>query len=129
MKVSPAAAGLAVLVVAVMGISHRFSRSTERFACPTASGKGSMSYQCAVLDNPEETRANALSAQDYFEPLFLEATRPQVIAIHAAGRPDRQASDIIPDLETINAAADALRQEADSEIHSRFACRFKAEPA
>lgn len=123
------AAGIGVLVVGVMGASQLIAPPTEVFTFSTTNGKGSMFYRCVVLDSPEETHANALSAHGFFEPLFMEATRQQAIAMHASSSPDRQASEIIPELERINATAAAHRAEADKDMQRRFGCSFRAEPA
>lgn len=117
--------GLGALAMVVLGTSGLFSSKTADFTFPVTGGKGTMTYRCQVAETPEESEMTARAAHTLFEPALLESAQSQGRAMAASMSPDRSSSDVVAELEAINAEANAHRKEVHSEMQRNFGCVYR----
>ena len=84
-----------------------------------------MIYRCQMLETAEKTEAAAHAAHLYFAPALIENARMQGKAMASSMSPTRRSSEIIPELEQIEASFYARRKELQREIQGQFGCGYK----
>lgn len=117
--------GLGVLALVVVGTFELSSSKTADFTFPVTDGKGTMTYRCPIAETSEESENTARAAHALFEPALLESARSQGKAMAASMSPDRPSSDVVAELEVINAKADAHRKTIHREIQRQFGCVYR----
>jgi hypothetical protein len=107
---------------AVFGLT---SAATVEFSFAAPDNKGSMIYRCQKLDTGQKTEDNARAAHKFFAPALIETARVQGELMARSMSPTRSSADTIPELEHINASADAQRKMLHQDMQSRFGCSYR----
>ncbi len=118
------AIGFGILAATGLSYVRAIASETAVYTFQVKDGSGSMSYRCAVAATLANSETNARAAHALFEPAVQTAARLQAKAMVASMSPDRVSSDVVADLDSINAEADALRGETHREMQRRFGCNY-----
>ena len=117
--------GFGALAAGTFGYFAGGSFATVEFTFPVPSDKGSVTYRCQELETPQKTVENARAAHQFYVPALLESTRKQAELMARSMSPTRPASEIIPELEQIDAVAYAERKKLQREMQSSFGCAYR----
>ena len=112
-------------VAGAVGFFAVASLATVEFSFAAPGDSLSMIYRCRALETPSKTEENARAAHGFFAPALIEASRLQGELMAQSMSPTRSSSEIIPELEQVNAMADARRKELQVEMQSRFGCSYR----